>query len=527
MQNVLDLALIRVTNHHGTEHLFTLPDLYAALLRDEVSSFPALRPHQRHAWHAFLCQLGALSCLRAGLDEPPSDPEGWRALLRGLTPDFPGDEPWHLVGPPDKPALLQAPVPGGQLDGFKLVSTPDALDVLVTSKNHDVKGARLAHARPDDWLFALVTLQTMEGFLGAGNYGIARMNGGFANRPGLSMAPDGRVGAHVARDLRRLLELREPFLEKYETYDENGLGLLWLPPWDGASSLAPDRLDPYFIEICRRVRLIETDGHIAALAAGSKAARVKFRAESAGNTGDPWTPLEITKDSVKSLTVDARGFGYRRLSEILAQSGFTLAPLQTVGPAETRDAEHGLPYVLVCRAMARGQGKTEGLYERRIRVTPKALGAFLPESGELLAAISRARLDEAGEMGRILRRALMVLFQNGPEHDKFAPRDPNSADRASPFLSAFDRTVDVDFFDHLFAEVAAGGEAERTALRARWLAALKERARVVLASAEAGAPTSSARRLRAQVRAEAALDAGFRRAFGDIYFPKERSHDVA
>ena len=397
MPNVLDFAFIRIIDRTDGEQSFTLPDLYAALLRDEVGSFPALRPHQRHAWHAFLCQLGALACLRAGVEEPPPDAESWRALLRGLTPEFPGDEPWHLVGPPDQPALLQAPVPGGRLDGFKTVMTPDALDVLVTSKNHDVKGARLVHAGPDDWLFALVTLQTMEGFLGAGNYGIARMNGGFASRPGLSMAPDGGLGAHVARDLRRLLELREQLLDQYG-YDESGVALLWLLPWDGASSLTPDRLDPYFIEICRRVRLTETQGHISARIAGSKVARVKFSAESAGNTGDPWTPLEIVKEGAKSLTVDARGFGYRRLSEILAQSGFIRAPLQTVGPADIQE-DGGVPYVLVCRAMARGQGKTEGLHERRIRVTPKAVGAFLPEKGDQLAAIARARLDEAGDMG--------------------------------------------------------------------------------------------------------------------------------
>lgn len=224
--------------------------------------------------------------------------------------------------------------------------------------------------------------------------------------------------------------------------------------------------------------------------------------------------------------MDARGFGYRRLSEILAQGGFIRAPLQTVGPAETQEGG-GVPYVLVCRAMARGQGKTEGLHERRIRVTPEAVGAFLPEKGDELAAISRARLNEAGEIGRILRRALMVLFQNGPERDRFAPRDPNSADRAAPFLGAFDRGIDADFFDHLFAEVAAGGESERTALCARWLTMLKDRARAMLAGAEAGAPTSSVRRLRSRVRAEAALDAGFRKAFGATYFPKERPHDVA
>ena len=520
MQNLLEASLIRASDGNGRVHCFALPELYAALLRDDVASFPALRPHQRHAWHAFLCQLGAIACLRAGLTTPPAEAAEWRAILRALTPDFPEDEPWHLVGPPEVPAFLQPPVPGGRLDGFRPLATPDALDMLVTSKNHDLKGARLVHAAPDDWLFALVTLQTMEGFLGAGNYGVARMNGGFANRPGFSMAPDGGPGAHVARDMRRLLELREDVFDRYD-YREDGLALLWLAPWDGASSLSPDQLDPYFIEVCRRVRLIETGGVISARVTGSKAPRVSFSAESAGDTGDPWTPLETTKGASKALTVDARGFGYRRLSDIIAGNGFTLAPLQTIGPAEVRDR----PYVLVCRAMARGQGKTEGLHERRIRVPPKALKCCMPEGAELLATVSQDRVKQAGEMGRILRRALMVLFQNGP--DNFAPRDPNSSDRADPFVTTFYRMVDPDFFDRLFAEVEVETEAEQMALRAGWLAELKGRARSVLHSAEAGAPTSSVRRMRARVRAEAALDGGFHKAFGDIYFAREKAHDVA
>ena len=70
--------------------------------------------------------------------------------------------------------------------------------MLVTAKNHDLKSSIAAQANVDDWIFALVTLQTMEGFGGVGNYGIARMNSGFGNRPAFSLAPVGQnPGAHV------------------------------------------------------------------------------------------------------------------------------------------------------------------------------------------------------------------------------------------------------------------------------------------------------------------------------------------
>jgi CRISPR system Cascade subunit CasA len=171
MFNLVVDPIIGVLDINGKRERLSLPQLYLKLGVDGIVTFPALRPHQRHAWHALLCQLGALACLKTGLSAPPEDLDGWSAALRTLTTGFPGDEPWMLVTSLDKPAFLQAEV--GSLENFKALTTPDELDMLVTAKNHDVKRARLSRAEPDDWLFALVALQTMEGFLGAGNYGIS------------------------------------------------------------------------------------------------------------------------------------------------------------------------------------------------------------------------------------------------------------------------------------------------------------------------------------------------------------------
>src|SRR6266436_1783467 len=368
MLNLLVDPIIGVLDIEGQREHLSLPQLYFRLGLDEIATFPALRPHQRHAWHALLCQLGTLACLKSRLSAPPEDSGGWCAALRALTPEFPGDEPWMLVTSPDKPAFFQAVV--GELDGFRPLSTPDELDMLVTAKNHDLKGARLSSAEADDWLFALVTLQTMEGFLGAGNYGICRINGVFANRPGFSVSPPGRIGCHMMRDIKRLIAIREEVLEKNAAFDQHGLALVWLRPWTGASSLQPTELDPYFIEICRRVRLVSHEGRLSVLAAGSKVARIDFGKEARGLTGDPWTPIEIKDGGVKALTVDARGFTYKRMADILFEKGFRHAPLQQIGKSDPQ----GCSYVLICRALARGQGKTEGLHERRIVVPPKAVG---------------------------------------------------------------------------------------------------------------------------------------------------------
>ena len=74
----------------------SLPELFAALSRGEVRGFPALRPHQRPAWHMFLVQLGALALWTAGRADLPEDVENWSASLRKLTEDHADDAPWRL-----------------------------------------------------------------------------------------------------------------------------------------------------------------------------------------------------------------------------------------------------------------------------------------------------------------------------------------------------------------------------------------------------------------------------------------------
>src|SRR5690625_5498140 len=125
--------------------------------------------------------------------------------------------------------------------------------MLVTSKNHDVKGSRIVRPDPEHLLFALLNLQSMECFLGRGNYGIARMNGGLGNRPLVGISTGKSWGVLFERDMKVLLANRSSL---FEMYSPQGFTLLWLPTWNGEKKDAIPiwDCDPYFIEICRRVR---------------------------------------------------------------------------------------------------------------------------------------------------------------------------------------------------------------------------------------------------------------------------------
>ena len=201
MYNLLTEPLIRHIDREGQEHPASLPQTMHRLMQDQVETFPALRAHQTHPWHAFLVQLGAIAMHRAGTQELPDSAQEWETIIRRLTPDHPGDEPWHLaVENSAAPAFMQPPChPGGDAgDQDKTASTPTEIDVLVTSKNHEVKQSPGLEHQPQDWMNALITIQTMGGNLGAGNLGISRMNSGLGSRPCFSPGP-GRTQARTPR----------------------------------------------------------------------------------------------------------------------------------------------------------------------------------------------------------------------------------------------------------------------------------------------------------------------------------------
>ena len=494
------MGLIR---HVGTDGETVAADLFgtlAALAGDAVVSFPALRPHQRQPWHAFLVQVAALALHRAGTSDMPETAEGWRDLLLALTPDWSGGEAWALVVDDwARPALLQPPVTkaSDKADYKSEARTPDALDMLVTSKNHDLKSGRMAEARDDDWLFALVTLQTYEGFMGAGNFGVSRMNGGFGSRLAFGVRPSGRPGAAWRRDVLGLLAARAGIVDAHPGLADDGLGLLWLAPWDGKASRSFAGLDPFYVEICRRVRLGGELGARRARLAGSKAARIESR-ERTGRTGDPWAP--VLADGTKSVTPTAAGLGYRQMVRLLDPKTTVRPPLAALRPS---DAEAGL--ALVASAVVRGQGKTEGFHERRIPVSARARGLFNTLGGAFLdraGGVARARADAAGAMGGCLRRGVFALLMGGA--DRMRLDDAATDRKAQGWMRLFDARVDAVFFDEAFWDaVAAPGGAQAEA----WMVRLRTLARSVLDEAVEAAPRTQERRIKAEAQARDLFEA--------------------
>ena len=496
----------------------SLPGVLAALSRDEVDSFPALRPHQAPLWHMFLVQLAALALHRAGDQEIPADEETWRRLLRGLTSKFPNDEPWCLVVEDrSKPAFMQPPVPKGvSLD--KSVPSPDALDLLITSKNHDLKQAIARAGQPEDWIFALVSLQTGEGYGGAGNQGISRMNGGSSSRPMMSLAPVSqsrtkelapRAGVWFQRDLRVLIETREAILAEmpfgYPCVD--GVGLTWLEIWNEGEQLELRNLDIWFIEVCRRTRLSIRENAIIGSKGTSKSTRINAK-QFKGAVGDPWAPVHRVEN--KNFTLSGGDFDYRTVVTLFL-SGDWSRPL-LANPASFEDQQTTL--ALIMAALSRGNSKTEGFKSRIIPIGGKIIRSLGPRRSEL-HELAQDQISIIKDFDKALSNALVLIAARGDSekiNQNLYPLTRSARDH-------LDRYADEIFFEHLWAAFEAQ-EAGAEALKAEqqaFAAALWKRTQPIFYQFLPSMPCPGLYRPRAEARAVRKLEASVRKAHPELF----------
>ncbi|RKQ84260.1 CRISPR-associated Cse1 family protein [Brockia lithotrophica] len=416
--NLLEDPIFRVQVQQGMERL-SLPEVLESLGRDEIEHFVGLQKHQEDAFHVFLSYLGAAVLARNNVNDPVRSKDYWRDKLRGLAGPA-GDDAWTLVVDDlDKPAFLQPPIPEGDQRRLEATAfTPDELDLLPTSKNHDLKKARASSAEVDVWAYALISLQTMSGYYGRGNRGISRMNSGYGNRPIAEVVRSFRPGRRWQDAVERLLLHRREVLEGSFGYDPHGLVLVWTVPWDGKTSLLLRQLDPFYLEICRRIRL-RSDGVSIVRADSVPADNDRIAAkEFKGVVGDAWLP--VVTDDLKAYTVPPDGLSVDTLRRLIFEDGFKLGALQ-----KPLDHWQGDVYFSVS-VLVRGEGKTNGFYHRIVpipeRVHPRLWKR--QEQRTTYAQLSKNAVERAGEVQhRVLKPAIYALLggleRNGRESVTF------------------------------------------------------------------------------------------------------------
>ena len=505
--NLLTQPIITVERHRNRSNAdpkLSLPGLLATLCRGEIRGFPELRPHQRGPWHMLLVQLGALAAWTQGwpalAHEAHSEAE-WTRALRSLTPSDTDDAPWCLTTSDGKrPAFLQPPEPtgaGATRLKWSTVPAADALDCPKAAKNHNTKQQRASKGSPEHWLFALMTLQTSEGYGGRANYGIARMNAGYSSRPMLALIPKTAKCTTIdpcawwRRDVEALLALRGRSEE--DTFGRRGgPALLWCLEWDEGEQLDPHALDPWFIEICRRIRLKTNDGTLSARRSTSKTPRIDA-ATLKGNVNDPWAPTHATEG--KTFTLNHKtSYRYDTLSELLLSDTWRPPLLATPQHAETQ------PMLLLAEGLCRNEGKTEGLHSRIVEIPAHLITHHRKEACDL----SKHQIEEIAHVDGALRDALHLAAARG---DRKALRKEH-INLTKPAREQLARVADELFFPSLWHRVQtaidADHEAQRTTRQA-FVSKLAQAAWLAFERALPSMPCTTSHRPRARIRARRLL----------------------
>lgn len=469
----------------------SLSEIMARLSSGGIDSFDGLRSHQQRPWHCFLVQLAAVALGPEGA--PPETPEEWASRLLDISQ---GEDSWQVITPDlSAPAFLQPPLSEKEsLEPQYRNDThhPDDLDVLISSTAHSTKPSRIRHPRMEHWVYALITLQTTQGYIGRGNYGIARMNGGFGNRALLTLSPDLSWARSFQRDLEVLRRQRK---EIGEPFDKDGHALLWELPWDGSkeSALPLSSLDPHFIEVCRRIRLLDdpTTGEITCWRTSTKGPRVDVPDSLNGRLEDPWTP--VNTDEGKAVTIGEAGFKYEQVASIFFEHVHRAPPSLQI---HERDLEFDQTF-LVARTLVRGQGKTKGLKRRLIPFPdPSRLSENLP----LLSSRAEELLEKCNEVSSSL------LYPAASQY-AFGDEGPGDNDSIAPLISSYSRQVNERFFSLLFSSL----EETEEELMATWDTALLKMARSAFTDARQRASLSSARRWRRKAEATDVFESAARR----------------
>lgn len=526
--NLLLDPLFRVC-WQGQTSRASLPELLALLGEDRVDSLSGVQRHQEDALHIFLCYLAGVVLGRQGAQSPRQSADFWRQGIRALTlaEGCDSDDAWTLVvDDPTRPAFLQAPATSRAVfarDYKPKASTPDALDVLQTAKNHDVKATKGDPGCEEAWALALLSSQTMTGLLGKGNgggmnRGISRMNTGIGSRPRVGWLPSFRQGPQFSRDVQLLARVRARLLDPPFVYRPNGRVLLWLEPWDGTGGHPLQTLDPFFIEIARRYRMIPSSRGYQVVSAGSAATFIDGADALKGNVGDPWIPINLKTNG--ALTVVRSGLYLELLRKLILPDSDGQTELK---PAAMQDipSESGSGW-LSASVLARGNGTTDGFHEAAIRVPERARLVLFGKGPERdrLAGLSKKGLEIASTIQyKALRPALFALMEGGPDAIKLDNAEIGRwVDKAAV---AYNRDWNVLYFDWLWTTL---DEADDSAALTFWLSQLRGLADAALRAAFEHAPARSGRNYRGKTKARDIFNGSLHKHFKQYM---EATHEPA
>jgi len=448
----------------------TLPGVLSRLGGKKDVFFGALQPHQQHAWYSLLVHLGALSLRALGQKDPAQSEDVYREGLRKLS----GLPEWWLVDDHGKPAFLQSPTDARIIEERNRLLTPDEMDMIPCAANHSRKRRRIVAASLEHWVYTLASLQGQ--CVSVADYrGTVRSTG--SGRVCVTLAESLSLGSRYVRDVGIALAERQAIAQKQGLTGKHVL--LWLVPWDGDVQLGAADLAPLFLDVPRLVRIVREDKGLVAYRRQSTTGRIQL--ESCG--GDLWTPISRQEGREGRPIGFGGGETETRLSRTNAMSCLVgygklhqlVFDADTIKPPSVRHPLEGAGYLLVS-GLITNKGKTLGYHERIVPIQSRYVMDLGKDNAESrVAALSREHVEIAALVEGALGQAIWTLML-GEEMPRHSLRKRNEKEHTR-ILSVFEKALDSQFFEHLFARLEEGKDSP-----AAWFAFAMQAARAVVES---------------------------------------------
>jgi CRISPR system Cascade subunit CasA len=326
-----------------------------------------------------------------------------------------------------------------------------------------------------------------------------------------------RLGTWFRRELAVLLSTREAISQTSHLpfNTSNGRALIWIEPWVEGAQLGINELDPWFLEVCRRVRLRKNDELISGLRGTSKASRLDLKAQK-GAVNDPWAPVHKAEN--KSFTLSGGDFGYKKVVDLLLGKDWQ-APLL----AKIHERHDQGTMALVLCALSRGNSKTEGLKSRIIPVSGAITSAIGPRQLQL-HELAQTQVSVIRDFEEALKYALVTAAAGGERSKIKMPLYTY----ANPAAKTLDRFADAIFFEHLWARFKAQELGKRELIKEEdaFAARLWQQTRTIFDHALPSMPCPSLTRPRAEARAGSALKYRIRNRYPEL-FDHSRKQEIA
>ena len=198
-----------------------------------------------------------------------------------------------------------------------------------------------------------------------------------------------------------------------------------------------------------------------------------------GLVGDPWMVVSNNANArgTPPAFLGRRKFNYDRIIQGLTSPDWKRPVL--LDPSTVSGDSY-----LVARGMIRGEGRTEGYYERIIRLRPKIISVFgAPQGPQLLGDLSRQRIDQIAIIQRALRFGVTTFAAGGATEGI----SDEHRSRANPWADRFNQVVDASFFEDLQDELEKEEE-ERQYQRRMWATRIVSEAEGLLEQATRSLP---------------------------------------